>query len=263
MALGENVLGKIMPVTGDVLYCALEDPQRRLQSRIHKLLWPRRNQWPERLTLATRWRRLDDGGADDIVEWIESVKESRLVVLDTLAGVRPERSQKDTTYDGDYKALIEIHRVANDRGVAVVVLHHTRKMEADDPLDTISGTLGQVGCADTGIVLSRGPQGSTLYMRGRDVEEGEYAVSFNKDTCRWAILGEASEVQRSDTRKKIMSVVFKAKEPMSPKEIALATGIAANTIYQRLPHMLEVGEVVKVGQARYWDPSKAAQGSPT
>jgi len=43
-----------------------------------------------------------------------------------------------------------------------------RKMEADDPFDTISGTLGQIGCADTGLILARGSQGTSLYVRGRD-----------------------------------------------------------------------------------------------
>ena len=61
--------------------------------------------------------------------------------------------------------------------------------------------MGQVGCADTGIVLARGPQGATLYARGRDIEEVEHAVLFSGDTCRWTILGEAAEVRRSETRK--------------------------------------------------------------
>lgn len=41
--------------------------------------------WPEQLTLATRWRRLDNGGAADIREWAGTVAKPRLVILDTLA----------------------------------------------------------------------------------------------------------------------------------------------------------------------------------
>jgi RecA-family ATPase len=255
IAEGTQVLGNIVPIMGDVLYCALEDPQRRLQSRISKLLWPRMKGWPKRLTLATRWRRLDEGGAEDIAQWINSADEPRAVVLDTLAGVRPERSRNDTTYDGDYRALVDIQRLANDKGVGAIALHHTRRMEADDPLDTISGTLGQVGCADTGIVLNRGPQGSTLYVRGRDLEEAEHAILFNKETCRWTILGDAADVQRSDTRKKIMAELLKAKSPMKPVDIAHATGIALNTIYQRLPGMVEAGEAAQVSRGLYCHPN--------
>jgi AAA domain len=42
----KDVLGNITPVTGDVLYCALEDTNRRLQHRITKLTWPPQAKWP-------------------------------------------------------------------------------------------------------------------------------------------------------------------------------------------------------------------------
>jgi hypothetical protein len=38
-------------------------------------------------------------------------------------------------------------------------------MDADDPIDTISGTLGIAGCADTSAILARTQKGTTLYIR--------------------------------------------------------------------------------------------------
>jgi predicted ATP-dependent serine protease len=58
---------------GDVLYLALEDGPRRLQSRTAKLL-TFCSEWPENLTLATKWRRIDRGGLDDMREWVESTR---------------------------------------------------------------------------------------------------------------------------------------------------------------------------------------------
>jgi AAA domain len=58
----KDVLGGLHVAQGDVLYCCLEDNPRRLQRRITKLISPFGEKWPERLTLATRWRRLDRGG---------------------------------------------------------------------------------------------------------------------------------------------------------------------------------------------------------
>jgi predicted ATP-dependent serine protease len=124
---GRPVLGDIRPMSGDVLYCALEDTQRRLQSRTTRLMGYNRERWPDRLTLATRWRRLDEGGVDDVEAWIKSVRNPRLVILDTLAGVRPQRLAGDQLYDGDYKALMGLHKLAGEYGVAILVLHHTRK----------------------------------------------------------------------------------------------------------------------------------------
>ena len=70
------------------------------------------------------------------------------------------------------------------------------------------------------MVLVKGPQGASLYVRGRDVEESEHAIAFNKDTCRWTILGEATEVRRSETRRKIVNELADA-EDLTPDPSAL------------------------------------------
>jgi predicted ATP-dependent serine protease len=120
VAGGRLCLGERKPTQGDVLYCALEDNQRRLQRRIEKILSPISGSWPERLTLATSWRRLDAGGVDDIHEWVEGASNPRLVVLDTLAGVRPIKTKNG--YTEDYESLTEVHKLANEHGIAIPVL---------------------------------------------------------------------------------------------------------------------------------------------
>src|SRR6516164_8442727 len=68
VAEGGFVMTVIRPAcTGDVLYLALEDNQRRLQKRSTKLRGALKGKWPARLTLVTQWRRLDKGGIEDIV----------------------------------------------------------------------------------------------------------------------------------------------------------------------------------------------------
>lgn len=250
MAAGKPALGSLATVQGSVLYVALEDTPRRLYNRIEKLS-PPIAVWPKQLTLVTKWRRLDVGGVDDIAEWCASVAEPRLIVLDTLAGVRPARNNNEALYDGDYRALLQLHSLVGERGLAALVLHHTRKMEADDPLDAISGTLGLAGCADGALVISRTAQGTTLYTRGRDVEEQERAVSFDKTSCRWSILGNAAEVQRSDGRKAILTVLADAAGTLSTQEIADAAGIAHGTVRSLIHRMVKDGEVAKEGRGRY------------
>jgi hypothetical protein len=39
-------------------------------------------------------------------------------------------------------AIAGLHKLAHARGIAIVVIHHVRKMEADDPFDMVSGTNG-------------------------------------------------------------------------------------------------------------------------
>lgn len=250
-------LGDKEPIHGDVLYCALEDNPRRLQRRINKILtWSESRPWPERLHLATEWRRLDNGGVDDLREWGDSVLQPRLVILDTLAGIRPERRGLESVYDGDYRALSEIHAWANKLSIAVVVLHHTRKMEAEDPLNSISGSLGLAGCADTSLVLNRTAQGTTLYLRGRDVEEAEHAVSFDAATCRWTILGEASEIHRSASRGAILAALEEATEPMAPADLVAHTNLTRSNVDKLLARMKTKGEVTKTSRGLYVSPGR-------
>ena len=253
IALGRPCLGERVPQEGDVLYCALEDNPRRLQARITRVLGAYKEEWPKRLTLTTRWLRLDKGGVRDIADWIKSVPQPRLVILDTLASVKPIRTTSG--YAEDYESLTHLHQLANDVGVAILVLHHQRKSEAEDPLDTISGTLGLAGCVDTPIILSGSSQGMTLYVRGRDIEEAEHAIAFDKETCRWTIKGDAAEVHRSDTRNKILEVLKGVKpKTMGPSDIAAAAGLKDSVVKVQLGRMLAANEVIKTRHGEYAHP---------
>jgi AAA domain/IclR helix-turn-helix domain len=260
VALGRFCLGERKPVQGSVLYAAMEDNPRRLQRRIDKLLSPFVAAWPEGLMLANTWRRLDQGGVDDIRAWIEQADNPRLIVLDTLAGVKPVKTQQG--YTEDYESLATLHRLANDKGVSIIVLHHTRKMEADDPVDTVSGTLGLAGCADSVLVLNRSSRGTTLYVRGRDIEEAEHAVTFDKEGCRWTILGEAAAVHRSNERGQILVALAEATEPLTPQQIAVSTGMPPNNVWQLLFKMVKDGEAVKVGRGKYRHPDHPEIATP-
>ena len=184
----------------------------------------------------------------------EAFEKPRLVVLDTLAGVRPIRTTQG--YTEDYESLVAVHRLANEVGIAILVLHHTRKMEAEDPIDTVSGTLGLSGCADTVLVINRSSQGTTLYVRGRDIEEAEHAVLFNKQSCRWSILGDASEIHLSNERGKILAILEKADELLTPQAIAVSANMAPNNVWRLLGKMVEDGQVVKLGRGRYRHPNR-------
>jgi hypothetical protein len=259
LAGGGYVLGEIRLEEGDVLYAALEDNDRRLRARIERVLTQSELKWPARLTLATQWRRLDAGGVADAREWAASVKKPRLIIFDTLAGVRGDRNSKDTTYEGDYRALLELQKWAGEAGLGILILHHTRKMEAEDPIDSVSGTLGLTGCVDTIAILGRTGKGTTLYIRGRDVEEQEKAIAFNKTTCRWTILGEAEEVHRSDIRQKIVTFtedVTNCHEAVSPKDLADLCDTNEPHIRKTLGRMQRDGEILKVSRGRYISPKR-------
>ena len=234
-------LGDIKPLQGDVLYLALEDSKRRLQRRMTKLLPSFTGMWPDGLRIKIKWRRLHEGGLDDIRAWHQSAKAEDvtpiMVVIDVLAKVRKPTGNKPA-YESDYEALSGLHALALELNIAAVVLHHTRKMAADDLMEMVSGTFGQTGAADTVIVLASKGGGAVMDIRGRDVESNELAIAFGKKTCRWTILGNAAEVHQSDQRKRIIAVLVERGEPMRVAEIALAAGMGRNAADLLLGRML-------------------------
>ena len=202
VARGGFTLGDTHCPEGDVLYCALEDNPRRLRSRMAKLIGDgEQTSWPPRLNFVCEMPRLADGGVDFIKDWIEQAKHPRLIVVDTLAMVRSPKGREQTQYEADYGSVMALRALANQHNVAIVLVHHLRKAEAEDAFDTISGTLGLTGAPDTVIVIRRDPTGTTLHARGRDIVEIEKAVQFNKDSCVWTILGDAAEVIRRTQRR--------------------------------------------------------------
>jgi AAA domain len=248
-------LGDTKCEEGDVLYLALEDNERRLQSRITKLIGFA-NEWPARFHYATEWPRANAGGLEQIRKWIASVEKPRLIVVDVLAMFRPPRDPKLSPYECDYDAVQQLQRIALDTGVAIVIVHHLRKSVSEvDPFEKVSGTLGLSSAADTVLVLDRDASGATLYGRGRDIEEIETAVEFNKGTNTWRVLGEAAEVRRTNERAQILSVLIDADEPISPRDIAAKTGMPRNNVDQLLFKMAKAGEVLKSGRGHYLHPS--------
>jgi hypothetical protein len=251
VANNTSVLGNIRPDHGDVLGIFLEDNDRRLQRRLDKLLPTFSGEWPERLTLKTSWPRLNEGGLEDIQAWCEAVAAPRLIIIDTLAKIRPISKGNAPPYETDYLALGDLQSMALERHIAIVVIHHLRKADADDVFDTVSGTHGLTGAADTTIIITRTGSGTVLHAIGRDIEETEKAIEFNADTCRYTILGEAAEVHRSDERKTILSVLRNAREPLSPKEIASGAGMKDGNVRFLLHKMTGDGEVEKASHGRY------------
>lgn len=252
VASARACLGNVEPEQGDVLYCALEDNARRLQDRLTKTLPTFTGKWPEYLTLTNKWERLNQSGVRHIREWAESVSRPRLVILDTLAGVKPINNRDG--YAADYAALEGLHALANELRIAIVVLHHLRKAESEDPLDSISGTLGLAGCADTLIVIQRNTQGTTLYVRGRDIEEAEHAVEFNKRTCRWTLLGNASDVRRSSERGRILAVFDDTEEALGPNEIAAGARMKSENVRYLVGQMVQAGDLIKEARGKYRRP---------
>jgi AAA domain len=257
VASGRFTLGELKPMSGDVLYLALEDGRRRLQRRLTKLLPTYGEPWSQRLKFATEWPKADQGGLADIEAWISSVESPRLVVVDTLAQFRKPPSAKAQLYAEDYAAIAGLQKIASAHCLGIVIVHHDRKMEADDVFDTVSGSLGLTGAADTILVMKRQAGAVTLHVRGRDIEEREKALQFDKQACRWSILGAAADVYRSAERKRVLAALEGG--PLRAKELMLEAEVRNRNAADVLLHrMLKDGEIIRAGRGLYSLPDRDA-----
>jgi len=194
---GGKALGKYLCEEGAVLLLALEDSPRRLRSRLEKSGC----KGSRNLTTCVTWRRINEGGLEDIADWIAKHPSARAVIIDTLAKVRPIGGANKDVYQADSDALKELHQLANEKGIAIVVVHHTRKAAADDWLDSVSGTTGLTGVADSTIVLKRerGQADAFLFGTGRDLPDYELPLKFDEESCRWRTLDMSAAEARVTT----------------------------------------------------------------
>ena len=251
ISTGGKALGKIVCEQRTVLYCALEDNRRRLQRRIRERFGDEKS-WPENFHLATDMKRLDEGGLEDLEGWL-SQNDDACIIIDTLVSAR-SRNSKENGYEADYRALAPLQELAGEYGVAILVIHHLRKMSGDDPLDMISGTTGLTGAVDNVLVMTRDSHGKRLYGRGREIEEIDYAVNLKGGV--WTLLGDYEVATRSEERNAIIAVLEASDVPQSPTQVAKALNKSPNNTKQLLHKMSISGEVKKVTRGKYCLPKK-------
>ncbi|HEV2810066.1 MAG TPA: AAA family ATPase [Acidimicrobiales bacterium] len=258
---GGKAFGRIPVEQGHVLYLALEDPGRRLQKRLRQVM--AEGPTPTHLTFIPEWPRLDPIGLGMLEAWITAHPGVRMVIVDVFARIRPPADESTGIYASDYAALIPLKDIADRYGIAVVVIHHTRKQKADDFLDTLSGTQGIAGAADTVVTMERlrGSADAKLNVTGRDVEEASYPMSFNARLGLWTLLeGPAEDYELSETRRRIKA--FLTATPDQPtKEIAAATGLDYEVVKKTCQRMASDGQLVTLGDGIYSVPGTGGDTS--
>jgi bifunctional DNA primase/polymerase-like protein/AAA domain-containing protein/winged helix-turn-helix DNA-binding protein len=247
VALGGYAMGEIKCEQGDVLYLCLEDNQRRVKERI-KTVCPdieRAGVSLDRLTIRTKAPKLNAGLLKEFDKWRSKCTNPRLIFIDTWIKVRPPRQRNADMYQADYDAAAPLQRYALQHNIGIVIITHTRKMEADDPIESVNGTNGITGVADSVLVFMRKAEGRILYGRGRDIAEIEKAMKFDRGL--WAILGNVEDVMMTEQRRKILATIKEAGRPLSPKEISDLSGISHGNVRTMVLRMGRAGEIISKG----------------
>lgn len=259
-ATGGYALGSIPVLRRPVLYLALEDGQRRLQSRLRTIGVDR---GPANLTFMTT---VPNGVATTIGAFLDRQGDRNpLIVLDTLGKVRPVHGGNDQ-YQRDYQQMSMLKELVDAcPGSSLIIVHHTRKAETTDFLDSVSGTQGLAGAADSILVLrrSRHETDATLSVTSRDAAEGEYALRFDAVTGTWSLDGanvddaaRAAESRRGtdgvgDDMAQIVQAVNRHPEGIKPSDVAILTNMDADKAGRYLRRAADSGRVERRGRGVY------------
>ena len=252
IAYGEKAFGTIEVDHGSIIFLTLEDTLKRLQIRLQKMIPGKKSEATDKLRLMTEWDKIDNGGMAQLEQEIIKYDDLRLIVIDTLQRIRPSSGKTDgNVYAKDYEQVAEIKKIADKYSISILLIHHQRKLGADDIFDTISGSFGVTGAADGLLVLKKTKGKTILHIIGRDIEEKDYVLEFDSANLSWNILGDSKEIKQTDQRQKLYDAIKEANKPITPKELCEITDLREQYIYDTLPKMLKEGDIEQISRGKY------------
>ena len=196
---------------GAVLYLALEDDHRRLQNRLFRMFG---TESADNLYFSIYAKQLGAGLEEQLKWFVREHPDTRLIIIDTLQKVR-ESSGDTYSYASDYEVIAKLKAFADEHSICLLLVHHTRKQQAVDKFDMISGTNGLLGAADGAFLLQkerRTSNAATLDISGRDQQDQHLYLTRNEERLIWTLERAETELW---------------KEPPDPVLVAIAALVTA------------------------------------
>ena len=228
-----------------VLYISLEENARNVKRRFDAI-----NGLPsENLVFV-----FDSGGAHpnpgSVPGYLDNYPDTGLIVIDTMGLFLPQFDWNKQEESLETARILK--RLSESRGVSILAIVHTRKSDAEDFTDRVSGSTGLTATADSILVLSRRRGNQTGYIEGtgRNILEYEHALRLNTDTG-WEYLGTGEEIRQTEDQKLIIGALEEAGEPIGPKDIAAMTGQNYGSVRVLCYRLSRGGLIRKEGYGKY------------
>lgn len=178
------------------LYLALEDTIDRLHFRLSHIT----DAGSEQSFFATEADNLSGSLLEQLEKHLQDYPDTGFIVIDTLQRVRGVALEKNA-YANDYDEIGRLKAFADRHHVALLLVHHVRKMPDSDPFNMVSGSVGIIGAVDSMYVLEkdkRTENKATLYVTGRDIEDMQLLLEFDRDATVWRFVSYLSGEKKPD-----------------------------------------------------------------
>lgn len=174
----------------------MEDTYQRIQNRLVDY----EDEPLDNIKFSTSVSKLERGLIEELDHYISEHENTKLIIIDTLQKIRNTRID-GYTYGQDYKEINIMNGFVNRTGVSILLVHHLRKMKADDPFEEISGTTGIAGAVDGMYVMKKNRESRnevTLVATGRDIISFDLTLRFNEEAHHWELLERSLENEIAD-----------------------------------------------------------------
>ena len=239
VSTGQDLLGYKVH-QGTVLYLALEDDFQRIQSRMFMMYGV--NDTPN-LHFATAARKIGNGLDEQLKNFVQEHPDTNLIIIDTMQKIR-EVGGEAYSYASDYEIIGRIKQFADQHGICVLTVHHTRKQPSGDSFEMISGTTGLLGCADGSLLMQKKKRTAleaTIDVVGRDQPDQILYLKKDADTQIWNLENVENELHKEppDHVLEAIAELVSAEQSVwtgSPSALADAVhvGMAANALSKYL-----------------------------
>ena len=183
------------------LYLDLESTKRRPKSRLKQII--PNGDWPENfyiLTAEDEVSKINEGFTEQIEHQLNQHPDIKLIIVDVFQMIRQPAKRNQSGYDRDYDDFKVLKRIADSHEIALLLIHHTRKMkDPGDVFNELSGSVGVMGALDCAWIITKEDRYSdegTLNVTGRDMESQKLKIRFNKCTFQWEYVGTEEDVNK-------------------------------------------------------------------
>lgn len=118
---------------------------------------------------------------------------------------RSKAVKNESLYSVDYREMAQLKDFADKNKICLLFVHHLRKLaDESDVFNMISGSTALMGAADSIFIISkkkRKDENATLSMTGRDIQQNDLVIAFNKLDYVWEVEGTAEEIEARRERR--------------------------------------------------------------
>lgn len=233
VATGKPFLDHFETEKGKVLYVITQGGKRLMKDRILKV---ENGTKLDNMFYQTALNPLENGGYEELTNFIEMAKNPKLIVLDMITGLLP--NHKHSNYAAWQATTDRLNDFTLKNDICLLGVYHSKKGETDSE-DFFEDSIGSTGInagISGGLMLrnTRNKNESVIQMKLRELTGGKKTLLF--EDAKWSYV--AGELPNRMLDREIYDIL-KEQSGLTNSEIATATGKNRSNVYNVLKRLVD------------------------